>query len=269
VWRYPVKSMLGEALEAADVTERGLLGDRQFAVVDPSTGKVAGAKNPTKWGTFFAFRACYAEPPRARAAWPAVRVTLPDGSVVSNGDRGFVRRLSEALGREVAFETAAGEPDRPGGVADAYWPDLEEMELRDTVTEYTLRPGSFFDSAPLHLLTTATLDELTARYPQGRFDPRRFRPNLVVRTGRAVSGFAEDAWVGRTLAVGEQVRLAITGPCTRCVMTTLPQGDLPKDSGILRTVARHHDMQVGVYASVIQGGTVRRGDGVALGGRSD
>jgi uncharacterized protein YcbX len=261
--------MLGEELEAVEVTERGLLGDRQFAVVDPSTGKVAGAKNPTKWGTFFALRACYAETPRAGAAWPAVRITLPDGSVVSNRDPGFVRRLSEALGREVALESAADEPDRPGGVADAYWPDLEEMELRDTVTEYALRPGSFFDSAPLHLLTTATLDRLAALYPEGRFDPRRFRPNLVVRTEADVTDFVEDAWVGRTLAVGDRVRLAVTGPCSRCVMTTLPQGDLPRDSGILRTVARHHDMQVGVYASVVQGGTVRRGDGVSLDRRSD
>ena len=63
LWRYPVKSMLGEELNAVEVTERGLLGDRQFAVLDPATGKVAGAKNPRKWGNFLQFRAAYVEPP--------------------------------------------------------------------------------------------------------------------------------------------------------------------------------------------------------------
>jgi uncharacterized protein YcbX len=265
LWRYPVKSMLGEELETAEVTERGLLGDRQFALVDPETGKVAGAKNPTKWGSFFGLRAAFAEPPRAGAASPAVRVILPDGSTVTDREPDFVRRLSAALGREVGFEEAADGVGRRGAVAEAYWPpDVDGMDLSDTVTEYELPPGTFFDAAPVHLLTTATLDRLTELYPEGRFDARRFRPNLVVATGTGATGFVEDAWIGRTLAIGDRVRLAITRPCSRCVMTTLPQGDLPKDSGILRTVARHHDVKVGVYGSVIRGGTVRLGDPVAL-----
>jgi MOSC domain-containing protein len=264
LWRYPVKSMLGEELEEAEVTEHGLLGDRRFAVVDPATGKVAGAKNPTKWGNFFALRAAYAEPPRAGSGWPAVRVTLPDGSTVTDSEPDFVSRLSAALGREVAFQMAEDGSGHPSAVAEAYWPDVDGMEFRNTVTEFELRPGSFFDAAPLHLLTSATLDRLSALYPEGRFDARRFRPNLVVATGAGEEGFVEDGWVGRTLTVGEQLRLAITRPCSRCVMTTLPQEDLPKDSGILRTVARHHDVKVGVYAAVIRGGTARLGDPVSL-----
>ena len=77
--------------------------------------------------------------------------------------------------------------------------------------------------------------------------------------------FAEHAWIGHTLAIGDEVRLSITGPCGRCVMTTLDQGDLPKDSGILRTAVQHNQANVGVYATVVRGGTIRRGDRVRLG----
>ena len=101
-------------------------------------------------------------------------------------------------------------------------------------------------------------------YPEGRFEVKRFRPNIVVATAPGQQGFVENDWIGQTLAIGDEVRLWITGPCPRCVMTTLPQGDLPKDSGILRTAAQHNAVNVGVYASVINGGTIRRGDAVVL-----
>jgi uncharacterized protein YcbX len=93
---------------------------------------------------------------------------------------------------------------------------------------------------------------------------RRFRPNIVVATAPDQQGFVENDWIGRTLAIGDQVRLRITGPCPRCVMTTLPQGDLPKDAGILRTAAQNNEANVGVYADVVKSGTVRRGDDVTL-----
>ena len=127
----------------------------------------------------------------------------------------------------------------------------------------TGRP-TFFDLAVVHLLTTATIDRLRALYPEGRFEVRRFRPNIVVSTGPEEQGFVENDWIGHTVAIGDQVRLAITGPCPRCVMITLPQGDLPKDPGILRTAAQHNAVNVGVYASVASGGTIRRGDPVTL-----
>src|SRR5260370_12008037 len=117
--------------------------------------------------------------------------------------------------------------------------------------------GTFFDLA-VDLLTTATIKHLRAVYPQGRFEPRRFRPNIVVSAGGEDVGFVENDWIGRTVAIGDNVRLAITEPCPRCVMITLPQGDLPKDSGILRTAAQHNAVNVGVYASVVSGGTLRR-----------
>jgi uncharacterized protein YcbX len=259
LWRYPVKSMLGEELNSAEVTERGVVGDRQFAVVDRETGKIAGAKNPRKWGNFFDFRAAYAEPPRAGSALPEVRLTLPDGSHATSEQPDLEQALSHALGREVAF--ARAQSDR-GDKAEEYWPDMDGLDFRDTVTDFELPEGTFFDLAVVHLLTTGTIDRLRELYPEGRFEARRFRPNVVVST--AEPGFVENDWIGHTVAIGNEVRLAITGPCGRCVMTTLSQGDLPKDPGILRTAAQNNQANVGVYADVVAGGTIRRGDPVTV-----
>jgi uncharacterized protein YcbX len=264
LWRYPVKSMMGEELNSSDVTERGLLGDRQFAVVDRATGKVGGAKNPRKWGNFFDFRAAYAEPPKTGARISPVRITLPDGTVVTNEQADLEQILSRAFGRDVAFEETPPDNRSSGAAAEEYWPDMAGLEYRDTVTDFEMPAGTFFDIAVVHLLTTATINRLRGLYPEGRFEVRRFRPNIVVSTGSEDAGFVENDWIGRTVAIGGNVRLAITEPCPRCVMITLPQGDLPKDSGILRTAAQHNAVNVGVYASVVSGGTIRRDDPVTL-----
>ncbi len=264
LWRYPVKSMMGEELNSSQVTDRGLLGDRQFAVVDRATGKVGGAKNPRKWGNFFDFRATYSGPPRVGAVIPQVRITLPDGTEVTTGHGDLEQVLSRAFGREVALEEARPQERSSGATAEEYWPDMAGLDYRDTVTDFDMPAGTFFDIGVVHLLTTATIDRLRALYPQGRFEARRFRPNIVVAIPGEDQGFVENDWVGRTVAIGDGVRLAITEPCPRCVMITLPQGDLPKDSGILRTAAQHNGVNVGVYASVVAGGTVRRGDAVSF-----
>jgi uncharacterized protein YcbX len=260
LWRYPVKSMMGEELNATEVTERGLLGDRAYALVDSSDGKVATAKNPRKWPRLFDFRATFIEPPRAAAKVPPVRIVLPDGSTVSSDQGDLNKILSDSLIREVTLSAA-----KRGAVnAEEYWPDMEGLDHRDTVTDFTLPEETFFDCAVVHLLTTATLDRLRELYPQGRFEVRRFRPNIVVELGSGDKSFAENAWIRRTLVIGDEVRLNITGPCGRCVMTTLPQGDLPRDPGILRTAAQHNQVNVGVYAAVLRGGTIRRGDPVRI-----
>ena len=260
LWRYPVKSMMGEELNAAEVTERGLLGDRAYALVDGSDGKAATAKNPRKWPHLFDFRATFVEPTRSAAKVPPVRIVLPDGTAVTSDQGDLNRILSKALDREVTLRAA-----RHGTVnAEEYWPDMEGLDHRDTVTDFTLPEGTFFDVAMVHLLTTATLDRLRELYPQGRFEVRRFRPNIVVQLASDEKGFAENSWVGHTLAIGTAVRLNIIGPCGRCVMTTLAQGDLPRDPGILRTAAQQNHVNVGVYAAVERVGTIRRGDPVRL-----
>ncbi len=272
LWRYPVKSMMGEELNAADCTERGIAGDRAYALVDTATGKIVSAKNPRKWPDFFAFRAAFVEPPQAGAAAPPVWITLPDGAVIRSDRPGTDQALSRALGRAVALKSAA--PGTPS--LEEYWPDIDGLAHRETVTDEAIGggapPGTFFDYAPAHLLTTATLDRLRAAYPEGRFEARRFRPNIVVRPA-AENGFVENGWVGKVVSIGE-LRLRVTDPCPRCVMTTLAQGDLPLDSGILAAAARHNTVplpsfgvalpSVGVYAAVARVGTVRRGDAVAV-----
>jgi hypothetical protein len=270
LWRYPVKSMMGEELKAAEVTERGLRGDRAYALVDCADGKVATAKNPRKWPQLFDFRATFMEPAGPGGQAAPVRIILPDGTMVTSEQDDCNQILSQALAREVTLdaiehgeEQAALSASIAGAAkAEEYWPDMEGLAFRETVTDFDLPAGTFFDCAVVHLLTTATLDRLSELYPQGRFEVRRFRPNIVVQSPPGEKGFIENAWIGHTVAIGEEVRLSITGPCGRCVMTTLAQGDLPKDPEILRTAAKHNQVQVGVYAAVAQGGVIRRGDSV-------
>ncbi len=273
LWRYPVKSMMGEQLSAAAVLERGLLGDRAYALVDSSDGKIATAKNPRKWPTLFAFRATFLKPSGSHVRIPPVRITLPDGTFVTSEQRDINAVLSRVLSREVILavteprQEAEGPSPGPGpstAKAEEYWPDLEGLDHRDTVTDFTLPTGTFFDGATVHVLTSATLNALRDSYSQGRFEVPRFRPNIVVDLAGGEKGFIEQAWIGRTLAIGGEVRLSITGPCGRCVMTTLAQGNLPYDTGILRTAVQRNQGAVGVYAAVVRGGTIRRGDWVRL-----
>ena len=143
LWRYPVKSMMGEEVNSSAVTDRGLLGDRQFAVVDRATGKVGGAKNPRKRGNFFDFRATYGEAPKLRGRISPARITLPDGDVVSNDRADLKQILSRAFGRDPAFVDARAE-QMTSGVAEEYWPDMAGLEYRDPVTEtLRCRPGRF------------------------------------------------------------------------------------------------------------------------------
>ena len=258
--RYPVKSMMGEELNAAWMTSEGLLGDRAFALIDSQNGKVVSAKNPRKWPGLFDFRSAYLKTPQPGEALPDVQITLPDGTVLTDRQNDANQLLSQCLGREVTLESAV--PDRPS--LEEYWPDMQELDHQDTVTDEAMPVNTFFDLAVVHLLSTATLRELQKAYPQGRFETRRFRPNLVIRPTASDEGFVENGWIDHVLAIGDEVKLQITGPCPRCVMTTLAQADLPADQEILRTAARHNKAHVGVYASVLQPGQIRRGDMIRI-----
>jgi hypothetical protein len=254
--RYPVKSMMGEELNATRIGLKGVQGDRSFALADPETGKIASAKNPSKWPNLFQFRAVFARPLVENGPLPPASITFPDGATVSTDDKDIEARLSSTLGKPVKF--LAGAPS--SGTLEEYWPDIEGLARREVVTDEPLPAETFFDLGMIHLLTTGTLDSLRSLYPQGRFESRRFRPNLVIETMPDLGGFPENEWNDRILAIGSEVKLKITGACGRCVMTTLGQGDLPKDSGILKAAVQHNKAQVGAYASVVQGGIAHRGD---------
>ena len=257
--RYPVKSMMGEALNAAQVTERGLFGDRAYALCDTETGKVVSAKNPRKWPNLFYYYAAYTSPPAVGSAVPPVRVMLPDGAFTVSTNSDFAPALSAKLGRSVKLLTSSPQHAQ----LEEYWPDMEGLANRDIVTDEAMPEGTFFDLAPLHVLTTGTIDLLQELNPHSRFEPRRFRPNLVIETGDR-KGFVENDWIDKVIAIGSEVRIHVTGPCPRCVMTTLAQADLPKDPEILKTAARHNQIKVGAYASVVQAGTIRIGHTITV-----
>jgi Uncharacterized Fe-S protein len=259
LWRYPVKSMRGEELNAVDITLRGVTGDRGYAVIDAETGKVASAKHPKKWGRLFDCRATLGPNDTSGHDAP-VHVMLPDGSWAMSSTTDIDGRLSAMLGRAVRLTTAVP----PAPQLEEYWPDVPGRARQNAVTDEAMPAGTFFDGALVHLMTTATLDALRRLYPEGRFEVRRFRPNLVVSSAKGETRFIENDWINRTLAIGKDLRLKVTGPCARCVMTTLSQGDLPEDSGILRTAVRHNQAAVGVYATVLSPGRIVRGDQIRI-----
>jgi len=256
IWRYPVKSMLGEELNCSDVTERGLVGDRAYALIDKETGKVASAKNPRKWEKLFDCHSVFMQTPQV-ANIPPVRITLPDGTqILSSKGESADHTLSNVLGREVRLMKA--DLEKPS--YEEYWPNIEGLAQREKVTDETMPPRTFFDIAVIHILTTSTINRLRELYPEGRFEIRRFRPNIVIDSASVGKDFIENSWIGKKIGIGQDIVLRVTGPCTRCVMITLPQGDLPRDSGILKTVARFNQVNTGVYASVLRSGTIHRGD---------
>jgi len=263
LWRYPVKSMLGEELNSSYITERGLIGDRTYAVVDKKTGKVASAKNPRKWGKLFDFRSVFIDQPQVVEDIPPVRVTFPDGTHILSADQDNIdNSLSNVLSQDVRLMKAS--LLKP--VYEEYWPDIDGLAQRERITDEAMPPQTFFDIAVIHLLTISTINRLRELYPEGRFEVRRFRPNVVIESASGEKDFIENKWIGKKVTIGKDVVMRVTGPCTRCVMTTLPQGDLPRDLGILRTVAKYNRVYAGVYASVDRGGTIHRGEQVRLQG---
>jgi uncharacterized protein len=282
--RFPVKSMLGEALDTAEVGPGGIAGDRAYAIVDRATGKVASAKHPKVWPDLLACRAIFVAAPTAGAEVPPAEIELKDGTTVRTDAADVDDVLSRFFGRDVELARSAPEDF----TIDQYHPDLENLDPqghRDEMTESKLGAalfrelgapsavpeGSFLDVCPLSLLTTSTLRRLGELQPDSRFDARRFRMNMIVET--PADGFPENDWLGRTLAVGDDVRIVAIMPDPRCVMTTVAQGDLPRDPQILKTLAQHNRLDVaggglypcaGVYAVTESAGAIHTGDPITL-----
>jgi uncharacterized protein len=260
LWRYPVKSMLGEEIEVSNVTARGLAGDRAYALMDTQSGKVASAKNPKKWAKLLDFQASLTAIPEDYESLPSVKVSLPNGDTITSEAPEVNKVLSAALGREV--ELLSCPPEAP--TLEQYWPSVEGTAHQDAVTQLLMPTGTFFDSCSIHAMTTATLARLQELYPEGQFERCRFRPNFIIEPTSDEIAFLEDEWVGGTLAIGETVRLSIDTACPRCVVTTLAQSGLPEDLNILRTTAHYNNVIAGIRMSVLQGGTIRRNDPVWL-----
>jgi uncharacterized protein YcbX len=283
LWRFPVKSMLGEELAAADVSQSGLVGDRAYALTDRETGKVVSAKHPKLWPNMLACRATFVEPPEAGAELPPVRIELADGTSVLSDAPDVDAVLSRFFGRDVGLAHAA----ENGYTIDQYHPDEENYDPdghRDEVVDAQLGAAffnerglpsavgesSFFDLFPLSVLTTSSLDRFSELEPETDFDLRRFRMNVIVDT--PALGFVENDWPGHSLTIGDDVQLGVALRDPRCVMPSLAHEDLPRDPGILKALARHNRMDVagamfpcaGVYAVAETTGTIRTDDRVSL-----
>jgi MOSC domain-containing protein len=283
LWRFPVKSMLGEELDMADLGEGGIVGDRAYALLDKETGKVASAKHAKLWPNLLKCRAAFVEPPRGGTAVPPARIELADRTSVLSDAPDVDAVLSRFFGRDVELASAADN----GYTIDQYHPDEENYDPdghRDEVVEAQLGAAffnerglpsavpedSFFDLYPLSILTTSTLERLGELEPESDFDVRRFRMNVIV--DNPGHGFVENEWVGRSIAIGDDVQLGVALPDPRCCMPSVEQEDLPRDPKILKAVAQHNRIDVagalfpcaGVYAVAEATGTIRKDDRVSL-----
>ena len=270
--RYPVKSMLGEDVDAGEVTFTGLTGDRRLAVVSRATGKIASAKFPRLWRDLLTVAVASADD---HGTDGAVRIMLPEGKTVWSSDADVDAVLSDLLDEPVTLTATPV----PGAALDRAVP---EAVLRDGVDAQVPAelmeiggggpPGTFVDFAPLHLLTTSTLDRIAELSPHGRADLERYRPNIVIRT--AAAGFTENNWLERILRVGDDLVLRVIARTPRCAVPTLAHGALPRDPDALRVLARHNRVEpldsldpepcAGVYAEVLRPGRIRTGDPVRL-----
>ncbi len=178
IWRFPVKSMQGEPLEQVELEERGVLGDRAYALIDTETGKVVSAKSVRLFPNLLECRATFVEPPQASSEMPPVRITLPNGAAVTSGSDAVDGMLSAYFRRDVTLARAAPEHF----TIDQYHPDIEGADPaghRDAVVEQKagsalfaelglpspVPVGALFDAFPMSVLTTSTLDQLREAFP--------------------------------------------------------------------------------------------------------
>lgn len=268
LWRYPLKSMQGERPPMVDVTPGGICGDRAYALWDHATQRVASAKNPLIWQALLGYRAHFRSPPRPGEPLPPLAIAQAEAPAAAaaaappllSSDPGIDAALSHLFNRQVSLLHQA-----PAGASlDQYWPNVPEREFQNVVHELPLPPGTFFDACPIHALSTATLEQLRQLEPQLDFAVERFRPNLLIRPSEPAVGFVEQHWIGRDLRLGREALLRVDGGCPRCVVTTLAQGGLPQEIGILRATARHNQVVAGIRLSVLEPGAVAVGDPVVL-----
>lgn len=242
--RHPVKSLQGIEEPQLDITVEGVVGDRSRGVVDVGTGHLLSAKRTA---------ALLLATADDRA------ITLPDGSVVAYEDPDVDDRLSDWLGRPVHL--AALDEAGARSFEMTFDPPNDDAEYY----EIPAPPGTFLDSAPVHLVTSATLSHVEAERPDLDWDVRRFRPNLVLDVGGP--GFVENSWVGQKLRVGGVV-LRVVGPTVRCAMPLRAQpGGLERQPDLFKameTLNTAYPNHLGAYAEVVTAGMVNIGDPVSI-----
>jgi len=244
LWRYPVKSLQGQALTVVDVESDGLAGDRLWGILDDRTGRILTARRRPELLTA-----------SAQYIGDVPVISLPDGTMTNGPGHATDAVLSDWLKSPVSLVPSAGVND---GRAE-YFEDATDDT--SAAIEWTMPADRYVDAAPVLMLTTASLEAGRSLHPDGNWDVRRFRPNIVVAHPGA--GWVEDAWVGQSVSVGT-VQLSPMQPCVRCTMVTRPQLGIETDVEIFRALARHHGGLFGVWCDVVSTGTVRIGDPIGL-----
>jgi len=286
LWRYPVKSLGGTRIDRADVSARGVLGDRLWAVRDVGKDVTASARQLPVLLTVTARYPAAVPPDAGPGNVPEVEITFPDGTVMSSSDGGVHAKLSELTGREVELtalppaedtslhklsRTERAETMSAGWLRAAFGlsddeklPDLSMVRVSDMVnfTRYSTPPGMFVDLAPIHVLTKTSLATIGAEVGSD-LDVRRFRPNVLLALDNPSEELPESHWTGSRLTVGD-VGLNVAMPTIRCVMPSRAQPGIEVDRRITKAVATRADRCLGVYCWVHSGGSVRVGDDVAL-----
>ena len=269
IFRYPVKSMMGETLSEADIGEAGIPGDRGWAVWDEKRGGIRGGKKIPQLMTL-----------AAKSGTAAPLITAADGDSASASSERINDWLSGKLNHPVTLwpllpadqldHYRRGAPDTEdfeqelravfGRLPDEPLPDLAGFE---ELLEFESPPGTYFDAFPISIISQQSLNTMNQLEGESRFDVRRFRPNLLVDVPGSDHPFPEQAWVGKTLAIGS-VTLKIDTTCPRCAMTTHGFDDLPQDPQIMRKLVANSEGNLGIYASVVKVGKVATGDSVSV-----
>lgn len=285
IWHYPVKSMMGGRLDSADVGTDGIPGDREYAMRDEQREAIQGAR---RHGALMQCSAVFRAGEFVPGGDNPVDITFPDGTVIGTDDPALNEAVSELVGTEMTIWPLMPKSDRKHYRRERQTPweavrDLSNLlgvqrgehlpnvlRLPKTLMRNETLPGTYFDAAPIMVLTTQSLAALADRLPDAHLDVRRFRPNLLVDLGDDAPPASgknpgpEQAWIGKKVQVGD-VELKVISNCPRCVMPTRPFDDLPEDRRILRTIAKEFGRDFGVYATVTRPGRVAVGDRLTVG----
>jgi hypothetical protein len=273
IMRYPVKSLLGENLDECAISPAGLHGDRSHALIDASTGKIASAKQPNLWRDLLRFSAKTA----SAASPPSIMISDQAGNAFCHSDEDFDAKMSGLLGRDVRLVDV-----RPAGIElNRARPDevmthgVDASVTQDLLAIGAAAPtGGFFDFAPLHLMTSASLHAAQAAAPQASISAERYRPNILIDT-QPSAAFAENDWVGRKIRIGPSVVFEVIAPTPRCAVPMLIHGSLPFCREAVAVVNELNQVEfpmlgpgtfpcLGAYATVLADGMIRRGDQVVL-----
>jgi len=258
--------MGGEFLDTTFVDENGVEGDRIFALKELETGFIVSAKNPKKWKAIIELEA-FLENEKIKIR------QIKTGQVFDN-ENDIINLIEKLTARKVSLVSNSNQQE----IREADRSPIEQTGsiINQEPLASASKVGHFFDFAPIHLMTTSSLNEIKKHYPKGKFDIERFRPNLLIDTGNK-TGFVENEWLGKTLQIGTDLQIKIIEPCPRCVVTTLKQGELEKDHEILKTIVQHNQVEshtyypgtlfkgvLGVYGIIEKSGEIIRGDDVVI-----